>query len=185
MASLHPLLNGRDPGSGLRPRYLPRLALPSALQRKGSRPAFRWCLLGSSSSFPNTGASTAGLTTRTLTCPFAAPQIARPGTLSLSTLRARTWPGKTKPAEPASVSPLLRPFKDKAPKTASTPALPQLSLQGAAKNGPRFRAHREPSKLPVRDGGQSRGRKTRGRRLRLGFGSSEQARAPPGWGEAG
>lgn len=88
MASLHPLLDGRDPESGLRPWYLPRVVFPRALQRKSSRPAFRWCLLGSSSSFL-TQPLREQVSTQTPPCPLTVPKIACPGTPSPRT----RWPG--------------------------------------------------------------------------------------------
>lgn len=100
MPSLHSLLDGRDLESGLRPRCLPRLAFPPALQPN----SFRGGLLGSSFS----GASTAGFTAQKLTCPGAVTQNStRRGS------KPENPAGKAKPAEPASVSPTARPFKDK------------------------------------------------------------------------
>lgn len=181
-ASLHPLLDGRDPESGLRPRDLPRLAFPPALKRQSSRPAFRWCLLGSSSSFPNTGDSTAGLITRMLTCPSAAPKIACPGTPNLRTHKARTWPGKAKPAERASVSLLLGRSKTKHLTRPAPPVYHKSRCRAQRPTGPRSAPPKRPPtlRLPRGDGGQCQGWKTQGWRLRLGVGSSEQARALPG-----
>lgn len=117
----------------------------------------------------NTAASRAGLYPNATLPPHSA-QNSMPWDSKSENPLAGTWPGKAKPAERASVSPLSPPFKDKAPKMPSTPALRQILLQGAAATRPRFRAPGEPSKLGIKGGGRSKGRRTLGWGATVGVG---------------
>lgn len=89
-------------------------------------------------------------------------------------------PGKAKPAERASVSLLIGPFTDKAPKTPSTPSLRQISLQGAAAADRRLA--RPGSPLAGGKGWRPKSGATPAAGVRV---LTAGKRALPGWGLAG